>query len=557
MTVSHPRSVLLRALVAVLLAAVLRKGAVIARADELKIATVFPAGVPAGETSELQIESPSRWPVEVESTVKKLEWKATDKKGVLEVHVPADVPPQLAWFRLYDAQGVSPWQPLLISANPREVEKEPNDRPSQAHACSLPAIVDGRLGKRGDVDVFRVHLNRGDTLVARVTAHHLLGSPIDSVLQLCDSRGFVLWQNHDDRGVDPTIVFKAAADGDYLLRLFGFPSKPNSSIAFTGSSACRYVLALSTHGAIDGWTGPTEEIFGDGPITLQATGWNLRTPVHFSVDHLPNVHGSIAAWRWIGARRLLGQAPLPLLSHGDVMASERQVAGGQPLLRLPEGSGRCWVSGAFEEAGEVDTYRFESEAGQTWEWEIWSDRLGYRADPWLEIVDASNKRVAQFDDLARDATDVRLRWKAPAKGTYRVQVRDRFSGYGLRWRYWLSARRVLADLTVKIDKLGWEAKSGQTVRLETEWKWESGTPTLFRFRVVGLPERFSVGPVEPAKGKGGKTTLEIRMPEDAAGGFPFAIEAIDEQERVIARARWTGAPLFSPADRLWLTVTNP
>ncbi len=557
MIASALRSVHVQTLIVALLAAFLLEDAVIARAEELKIATVFPAGVEAGKTSELHIESPSRWPVEVESTVEKLEWKVTDKKGVLEVRVPADVPPQLAWFRLYDAQGVSAWQPLLISAKPREVEKEPNDRPSQAHACSLPAIVDGRLGKRGDVDVFRVHLNKGDTLVARVAAHHLLGSPIDSVLQLCDARGFVLWQNHDDRGLDPTIVFKATADGDYFLRLFAFPSQPNSSIAFTGSSACRYTLTVSTGGVIDGWTAPTEAMSGDGPFTLQATGWSLKTPVRLSLDRSPNVRGAVAAWRWIGHRRLLGEAPLPLLSQGDVMASEHQVASGQALLRLPEGTGRCWVSGAFEEAGEVDTYRFESEAGETWEWEIWSDRLGYRADPWLEIVDAAGERVAQFDDLARDAIDVRLRWKAPAKGAYRVQVRDRFSGHGLRWRYWLSARRVVANLTVEIDKLSWEAKSGQTVRLETEWKWESGTPVPFRFRVAGLPERFSVGPVEPIKEKGGKTVLEIRVPEDTAGGFPFAIDAIDERDRVIARARWTGAPLFSPADRLWLTVTKP
>ncbi len=83
-------------------------------------------------------------------------------------------------------------------------------------------------------------LRAGQTLVASVAAHGTLGSPMDAVLQICSSDGFVLRQNDDFHGLDPQLVFDAPRDGKYVIRIFAFPASPNSSISFSGKPSYVY-----------------------------------------------------------------------------------------------------------------------------------------------------------------------------------------------------------------------------------------------------------------------------------------------------------------------------
>ena len=101
---------------------------------------------------------------------------------------------------------------------------------------SASTTVNGRLAKAGDVDGFAVSLTRGQTLVASLEAERPLGSPMDAVLQVVSPEGLVLAQNDDDVGRDPRIVFEAPSTGTYIVRLFAFPAKPDSSIRFAGGT---------------------------------------------------------------------------------------------------------------------------------------------------------------------------------------------------------------------------------------------------------------------------------------------------------------------------------
>jgi hypothetical protein len=104
-----------------------------------------------------------------------------------------------------------------------------------------------------------VTLKQGETLVASLAANSLLGSPVDAVLQVCElverkpladakpqREAFALEQNHDAVGLDPRVAFKAPSDGAYLVRVFGFPSQPDSNIAFAGGDNFVYRLTLTT-----------------------------------------------------------------------------------------------------------------------------------------------------------------------------------------------------------------------------------------------------------------------------------------------------------------------
>ena len=65
----------------------------------------------------------------------------------------------------------------------------------------LPVIINGRIDRPDDWDVFQFAGRAGETIVAEVTARRL-DSPLDSVLKLTDAAGKVLAFNddHEDPG---------------------------------------------------------------------------------------------------------------------------------------------------------------------------------------------------------------------------------------------------------------------------------------------------------------------------------------------------------------------
>jgi hypothetical protein len=135
------------------------------------------------------------------------------------------------------------------------------------------AVVNGRLGRGGDVDHFVVSLKQGQTLVASLGAHELLGSPMDAVLFVVSPAGGQLAYNHDQRGLDPELVFTAPAAGDYLVRVLAFPSAPNSTIGLAGGDPYVYRLTLTTGGFVD-YAWPLAVTRARESL-VQLVGWNV------------------------------------------------------------------------------------------------------------------------------------------------------------------------------------------------------------------------------------------------------------------------------------------
>ncbi len=75
-------------------------------------------------------------------------------------------------------------------------EIESNDAVNNAEQIELPRIINGRIEKAGDVDVFCFRGRAGDKVVAEVCARRL-NSPLDSLLRLTDASGNVLEWNDD------------------------------------------------------------------------------------------------------------------------------------------------------------------------------------------------------------------------------------------------------------------------------------------------------------------------------------------------------------------------
>ena len=83
-----------------------------------------------------------------------------------------------------------------VDSLPELLESEPNDTPVNARTLRIPTIINGRIGRPGDVDVYCIRGHRRQKIVAEVFARRL-DSPLDSLLRVTDASGRVVAWNDD------------------------------------------------------------------------------------------------------------------------------------------------------------------------------------------------------------------------------------------------------------------------------------------------------------------------------------------------------------------------
>ena len=133
-----------------------------------------------------------------------------------------------------DKKQVSNLIPYAVSDLPQTQEIETNDSIRRAQEVKLPVVIDGRISKAGDVDMFKFKGGKGDTVVAQVYARRL-NSPLDSLLRLTDASSKVIKWNDDyvekdkflhkdmagllTHHADSYLTAKLPADGTYYVNL--------------------------------------------------------------------------------------------------------------------------------------------------------------------------------------------------------------------------------------------------------------------------------------------------------------------------------------------------
>jgi hypothetical protein len=92
---------------------------------------------------------------------------------------------------------------------------------------TIPKTINGVISQPGELDEFRIRVEKGTSLVAEVEARRL-NSPLDSILQLVDSEGKVVAENDDfeDKGsgllthqADSRIAHVVSDSGEYRVVL--------------------------------------------------------------------------------------------------------------------------------------------------------------------------------------------------------------------------------------------------------------------------------------------------------------------------------------------------
>lgn len=499
---------------------------------------LFPAGGQRGTTVEVAaLGSVTPWPPQVWTDAPGLAVKPAKEAGKLLVTIAPDVAPGVYFMRLHNAEGASVARPFVVGTLPEVVEKEPNDDALKPHMLdSSRVVVNGRLDKAGDVDVFAVKLKKGETLVASLDANRTLRSPMDGVLQVLSADGFVRAQNDDWHGLDPQIAFTATKDGAYLIRLFAFPLVPDSSIRFAGGDKFIYRLTLTT--------GPFVEhsfplaVPHDAPSKVELVGWNLSDELKsFAVapragtERLTLFHPSLAnPFR-------LRQSPHPVATRTTR----------EPMpLALPS-----VVSGRFDKPGERDVYTFDAKKGQRLAFRVEARSLGFLLDPVLRLSDSQGKQLAEAKAAALDA-DPSLDFTTTADGKVSLEVRDLHDGAGLRHAYLLHAGFAAPDYDLKLASDRFVLSPGKPLDIPVALEARGGFKSDMDLRVEGLPPGVTASTVAGPK----SLTLKLAGESPPWSG-PIRVVGVPKAKDAPQRpARATVADLASTTESLWLTVAG-
>ena len=335
-------------------------------------------------------------------------------------------------------------------------------------------MVNGRLGKRGDVDTFEVELKKGQTLVAALEGQRRLGSPMDGVLQVVSAEGFVLEQVDDSPGLDPLLKYDVPADGRYGVRVFAFPAKPDSSIALAGGPAFVYRLTLTTAGYLE-HSLPLAVEFGKTP-SVRALGTNLPADLEGLCVEATEGKDRARAWH----PRLAGDLLLPVVNYPCLVEVEKSPAG--PFQSVPVPS--C-VTGVIGRVEDQDRFRVALKKGEACRFRVEARSLGSPLDPILRVAGPAGEVLVEQDDTS--GRDAEINFTAPRDGAFDVVVGDLNGQGGPGFVYLLSLTHPEPDFTLEVAEDRVTLAPGKPAELTVKVSRRDGFSAPIEIEATGLP----------------------------------------------------------------------
>lgn len=246
------------------------------------VTSIFPLGARVGEPVTIEMNG----------------WNLEKTK----IAPPKDTTPGRHMIAATNGKFASNYVPFALDTLPECLDQESNDAPAKAQKVTLPIIVNGRMDRPGDWDVFEVQGRAGETIVAEVNARRL-GSPLDSFVKVTGPDGKVIALNDDhyDAGsglntdhADSYLMVKLPADGKYFVHIGDAPRRAGKEYAYrlrisqpqpdfelrlmpsricirSKASAAVTVFALRK----DGFDGPIKLSFKELPPGLESAGATL------------------------------------------------------------------------------------------------------------------------------------------------------------------------------------------------------------------------------------------------------------------------------------------
>jgi len=506
---------------------------------------IFPPGVQRGATATVKVSGAFPvWPVTAWTDRPGTTWEPQAESGTYLVAAAADAPLGLHLVRFTSPEGSSAPRRFVVGHLPQLVETEPNDRPALPDRADRPGafdgaavVVDGVLAAAGDADCHRVHLAAGELLVAQADAHRLLRSPADLVLDVVDAAGNLHARNLDAAGLDPRVAFTAPAEGEYAVRVWGFPENPDSTIGLAGGEGFVYRLVLGRGRFLAGTLPLATSVGADAALEPLGFGLEGAAPIALAgaaTASAGDAGGTVAvAIDGVAGMAEVAVVPRPVVAGGDAAVAAPVTFSG--VLRAP---------------GAVARHRVSAAAGAKLSFVVEGVAIGTLLDPLLAIRDEAGALLASTDDLPG-----RIAWTAPADGTVVAEIRDRRDQGSPAHGYRLTVTPDLPSVAVTsaVDRV--TGKAGAAMEVALEVRREHGHAAVLEVVLVDPPEGVSAAPATSAAE--GDSSKNVTLAITAAGPLSAPV-------RIVARdAAAAGAPplpvRFGPEglDTLWLGVTPP
>lgn len=395
-----------------------------------------------------------------------------DKERRFVIKAAETVPPGTYDVRLVGRWGVSNPRLFAVSRGLTDIaEKEPNNDPATAQEIALNSAFNGESDNNGE-DFLAVTLSSGQRIVVDCLARRL-ESEMDASLEISTPSGRILQSNGDWNGADPLLDFVTPEDGRYVIRI--------NDLRFRGGHPYRLMISNRPHveavhpRAIQAGQPAELEVIGrnlpgasvpvvlpnDGPplTSIRLTAAAPTEPLDFGrylfLEH-PTGHSplptaatcTLNGFQWRPTDDFLNALPL-LVSESPVTleAEDNNTVEKAQKLTLP-----AMVSGRFDQPRDGDWFEFETTEDGQYGFDVYSERISGRADPYLVVLDDQGNRMQEMDDFGHriNAFDGHLRDPSGRIGLaknrkYRVLVQDRYSRGGARYQYVLSIRRDQPD----------------------------------------------------------------------------------------------------------------
>ena len=222
-----------------------------------EVHSFFPAGGQRGTTVEVTVggKLPS-WPVQTWVDGAGLTLTSQEEKGKLSIAIAAEAVPGTRWIRVHDAAGASAPVPFIIGSFARDgrigTERRSDDRVDsgrraawwQTVAWESPATSTSGRSTCGKGKPWWRRSWRTKGSARRSTRSCRSSPPV--------ARSWPSTTTSADWILKSPLSLRPTAR--YLVRVFGFPSKPNQTIGFAGGESYVYRLTLATGPFVDyGW----------------------------------------------------------------------------------------------------------------------------------------------------------------------------------------------------------------------------------------------------------------------------------------------------------------
>jgi len=316
-----------------------------------------------------------------------------------------------------DGQTVNPVL-LDIGDAPESREAEPNDSAGDANTIELPAVLNGRIERPGDIDTWRFAGKRGERLEFDVRAARL-GSPLDSVLAVYDAEGKQLGSNDDRGGIsDSRLAITLPQDGLFRIeirerfsqrggeafayRIHAGPAQPlmpgfevnlpTDGLTLPRGAETKLKFVAARRG---GFTGPIEIRFDGLPAGVEVSGNEIPakksdTQVVFKVDAKAPVQ--------VQRVRVRGAA---LIAEQEVVQPIVQAATSREDMDVDHLAVAIAMPTPFKVIGEFETHY--AERGSTFTRHFSIDRGGYDGPLKVRLAE---RQVRHLQGVSGSVVDV-------------------------------------------------------------------------------------------------------------------------------------------------------